>query len=216
MAEVSTRRLQTRERLMASAAELFAERSVQGASVEEICERAGFTRGAFYSNFESKDELVLELVRSRGEELLAVTKKAIALLPEEQLDGDGFTDIMARLMAVLAAGSAMEDHWVMVRSELQLYAHRNPDLRPALVTATEAVADLAVAAMSAALKRQNATLRIPMHQFLIIMDAYFDRARSYEILSGGTLPKTPLQEGLNNLLRALIVFPDTTEATPSG
>lgn len=211
MTQVSTRRLQTKERLLTSAAELFAERGVQGASVEEICERAGFTRGAFYSNFESKDELVLELVRNLGEQLLTVTTKAIALLPEEQIDGDGVADIMARLMAVLAAGADMDDHWVIVRSELQLYAHRNPGLRAALVEVTEAVADLAVAELGAALKRQNASLRLPLHQFLITMDAYYYRVRSYEILSGGALPKTPLKEGLNNLMRALTILPDAAD-----
>ena len=64
---MSARRQATRERLMDAAVELFGERGVLGASVEEICERAGFTRGAFYSNFESMDELFLTLANSVGE-----------------------------------------------------------------------------------------------------------------------------------------------------
>lgn len=60
---VTTRsRENTRARLMEAAYEVFAEVGLDAASVEEICERAGFTRGAFYSNFESKDQLFLELV----------------------------------------------------------------------------------------------------------------------------------------------------------
>ena len=47
----------TRARLLEAAAQVFAEAGLDGASVEAVCERAGFTRGAFYSNFESKDEL---------------------------------------------------------------------------------------------------------------------------------------------------------------
>jgi AcrR family transcriptional regulator len=57
----SARREATRTRLMQASVDVFAERGFHGASVEDICERAGFTRGAFYSNFSSKDDLVLAL-----------------------------------------------------------------------------------------------------------------------------------------------------------
>jgi AcrR family transcriptional regulator len=53
----------TRARILQAAYEVFAENGLDGASVEAICDRAGFTRGAFYSNFTSKDELFLELAR---------------------------------------------------------------------------------------------------------------------------------------------------------
>ncbi len=57
----SRRREATRQKLLDAAAQVFAEEGLDAASVEAICERAGFTRGAFYSNFETKDELFLEL-----------------------------------------------------------------------------------------------------------------------------------------------------------
>ena len=47
---------------MAAAVAVFAERGRDRLSVEEICEAAGFTRGAFYSNFADKDALVLALI----------------------------------------------------------------------------------------------------------------------------------------------------------
>ena len=49
---------------MAAAGPVFADRGIIGASVEEICEAAGFTRGAFYSNFADKDALVLALIQA--------------------------------------------------------------------------------------------------------------------------------------------------------
>ena len=51
-------RAATRAKLIESAGEVFAERGFYGASVEEITERAGFSRGAFYSNFASREELL--------------------------------------------------------------------------------------------------------------------------------------------------------------
>jgi AcrR family transcriptional regulator len=56
---------ETRQRLLDAAERVFLRRGLQGSSVEEISAEAGFTRGAFYSNFESKDELFVELLQDR-------------------------------------------------------------------------------------------------------------------------------------------------------
>jgi AcrR family transcriptional regulator len=55
----------TRQRLLDAAEQVFLRRGLQGSSVEEITTEAGFTRGAFYSNFKSKDELFVELLHAR-------------------------------------------------------------------------------------------------------------------------------------------------------
>jgi len=56
------RRRLTREQLLISAREVFEERGYTGSSLEEIAERAGFTRKAVYSNFSGKADLLLEIV----------------------------------------------------------------------------------------------------------------------------------------------------------
>jgi AcrR family transcriptional regulator len=56
---------ETRGRLLDAGERVFLRRGLQGSSVEEIAGEAGFTRGAFYSNFESKDELFVELLHTR-------------------------------------------------------------------------------------------------------------------------------------------------------
>ena len=55
-------RAQTRERLLASAAVVFTREGYGGASVDRIAEEAGYSKGALYSNFASKDDLFLELM----------------------------------------------------------------------------------------------------------------------------------------------------------
>jgi AcrR family transcriptional regulator len=56
---------QTRRALLDAAARVFVERGFAGASVEVIAAEAGFTRGAFYSNFSTKEELFAELLQQR-------------------------------------------------------------------------------------------------------------------------------------------------------
>ena len=53
---------QTRQRLLDAAQALFMRRGFAAASVQAIAAAAGFTRGAFYSNFHSKPDLLLELL----------------------------------------------------------------------------------------------------------------------------------------------------------
>src|SRR5499427_8543689 len=64
MSRVRTRptRDDTRDKLFEAAARVFEEQGIGGASIETIAAAAGFTRGAFYSNFKSKDELIIAML----------------------------------------------------------------------------------------------------------------------------------------------------------
>jgi AcrR family transcriptional regulator len=67
---------QTRERLLDAAQAMFMKKGFVGASVEDIAQAAGYTRGAFYSNFGSKSELLVELLR-RDHEAVQADLRAI-------------------------------------------------------------------------------------------------------------------------------------------
>jgi AcrR family transcriptional regulator len=73
-------RRQTRERLLSSALEVFEARGYAESSLEEIAERAGYTRKAVYSNFSGKSELLLEIVERRFQSHI---ERIEALLDEE-------------------------------------------------------------------------------------------------------------------------------------
>ena len=64
MSRVRTRptRDETRDKLFEAAARVFEEQGIGGASVEAVAAAAGFTRGAFYSNFKSMDELIIAML----------------------------------------------------------------------------------------------------------------------------------------------------------
>ena len=70
MSRVRTRptRDDTREKLFEAAARIFEEQGIGGASIEAIAAAAGFTRGAFYSNFTSKDELIVAMLGDHVEQ----------------------------------------------------------------------------------------------------------------------------------------------------
>lgn len=114
----------TRARLLEAAAQVFAEVGLDGASVEEVCERAGFTRGAFYSNFESKDELFLMLTASVAEVRLNAVRTRV-----EEMTADGAlaagcdpVDIVRQVMEL----GGDDRLGVMLMSEIRIRALRDP------------------------------------------------------------------------------------------
>lgn len=126
-APVSARRAQTRERLMAAATTVFAERGVNGASVEEICETAGFTRGAFYSNFADKDALVLALIQADVAAQYAAASSALeeaACALGEQPVAEAVAEVLDRLDVSGTSTRA----GILAQRELQLHAARVPAL----------------------------------------------------------------------------------------
>src|ERR1700730_15535860 len=64
-------REQTTQRLLDAAQKLIARKGLEAASVENIAAAAGYSRGAFYSNFSSKDDLFIELLRPDHEKFTA-------------------------------------------------------------------------------------------------------------------------------------------------
>src|SRR6185312_9110591 len=58
----------TRDKLFEAAARVFEDQGIGGASIEAIAAGAGFTRGAFYSNFASKDELIIAMIEDHVEQ----------------------------------------------------------------------------------------------------------------------------------------------------
>ncbi|WP_136037162.1 TetR/AcrR family transcriptional regulator [Microbacterium sp. K35] len=125
MAATATRsRENTRARLLDAAAQVFAEVGLEGASVEAVCERAGFTRGAFYSNFDSKDELFLMLAARVADARVAAVRTRVEQMRAEGELGDGCdpTDLVQQIMEL----GSDDRLGVMLMSEIRIRALRDP------------------------------------------------------------------------------------------
>jgi AcrR family transcriptional regulator len=120
---VTKRRAETRQRLLDAALEVFAEDGFGRASVEDVCERAGFTRGAFYSNFSSLDELFLAMWEQRSAALLDALAASLEAAAGEELPS--LEDGMDRLIELVP----VDDRWYRVEAEFTAHALRNPMLR---------------------------------------------------------------------------------------
>jgi AcrR family transcriptional regulator len=79
--------VETRERLLQAAVDLYSSNGFAGASVKDVCDRAGVTKGAFYHHFESKAHLIMAIhngfVDLQISEITAIVEKGLS--PEETL-----------------------------------------------------------------------------------------------------------------------------------
>ena len=107
----------TRERLRASALREISSAGFTAASIDRICEAAGFSRGAFYANFASKEELLLDIMRSFHHR---EADSWIALIGSEL----PMPEVMSLLQSRFREYLADRDRILFV-SEVQLYAKRN-------------------------------------------------------------------------------------------
>ncbi|GAA4070266.1 hypothetical protein GCM10023065_24740 [Microbacterium laevaniformans] len=151
----SQRREQTRARLLDAAHEVFSEVGMDAASVEAICERAGFTRGAFYSNFETKDELFLALVtRLSDAKLDAVESRVQRLSPDGQID---ISDLVGHLGAPF--GEEMDPHLL---TEIRAQALRDQRLAEAFLTLQRRVLERIEGFLQHIVATYGLTLRMPV------------------------------------------------------
>jgi AcrR family transcriptional regulator len=113
----------TRAALLQAGAEVFVERGFAGSSVEAIAERAGFTRGAFYSNFTSKEQLFAELLQER---VYAVYRR----MAERLLGGESQWSPRESGERLAAVQAHPDGRWVF-RLWLELLAHadRSEEMR---------------------------------------------------------------------------------------
>ncbi len=112
---------ETRARLMTAALALIAHQGVEGTSIRGICEQAGYSQGAFYSNFDSKTALLVALVADHTATLAAELRAIVA-----PTSGDrSFDDDLDRLTQRLAA-LARDPVQSLLVVELHLHARRDP------------------------------------------------------------------------------------------
>jgi AcrR family transcriptional regulator len=116
----------TRASLLESAEKVFARRGMEHASIDEVAQAAGFTKGAFYANFESKEELFLAMLDRHFAEHAERIDRTMATdqEPEEQAR-EGGVGFMREI--------ASDPEWERLFFEFAAYAARNDTFRAELV-----------------------------------------------------------------------------------
>lgn len=201
---VSPRRAQTRERLMDAAVSLFAEKGVLGASVEELCERAEFTRGAFYSNFADKDELCLAVLNRQATRELAAMQQAIASLHSATRPADSIEAMVEAALDVFMAIQPSRTEDLVAEMELRLHAIRTPALRAPLLALNDEMCAQVGTMLQAAVEQVGARFLVPIEQAIDLLHAVYSHSASSGLLRNLEPDEDYRRRQLTAVLRALV------------
>ncbi len=180
-ARVATRsRENTRARLLDAAFEVFAEVGLDAASVEAICERAGFTRGAFYSNFESKDELFLALVTGVSEQKLAAVTARVRELASSQSRPMTPAEIVQQVVDV----SVDSRRGVLLMSEIRIKAMRDPRTAQAYRAWQSGMVDRVEGIIRELVDAYDLRLRMPAGEFARMVLAMWETTSVDAVIDG--------------------------------
>jgi AcrR family transcriptional regulator len=179
------RRAATRERILDAARDVFAERGVYGATVEQICAHAGFTRGAFYSNFADKDDLLRALIEREQARLFDSIDANFGLVAEMAATvtgdpGPALAPLADRLLRSVPPGREL----ALIREELEIHAIRDPDVAGAFVEADDRFRSRVAAYLVSALERFGRELVVSPDEATDAVIAIVERSTRRALLAG--------------------------------
>jgi AcrR family transcriptional regulator len=200
MSRVRTRptRDETREKLFEAAARVFEEQGIGSASIEAIAAAAGFSRGAFYSNFKSKDELIIAML----EDHVAQTIRRNLDLLERYKNLPDFID------ALKTMDRSRQDplgRSPLLHMEMILFVARAEKRRPELAKRLRARRKLIADIIETASKNGGAPRGSPLNPAWTgaILLAMEDGFRLHRLIDPETTPADSFLRAIGDLQRAM-------------
>lgn len=184
----------TRDKLFEAAARVFEEQGIGGASIEAIAAAAGFTRGAFYSNFKSKDELIIAMLEDHVEQ--SIRRNLDLLAQHTDLD-----DFIAALRAMDRTRQDPLGRSPLLHIEMILYVARAEKRRPELAKRLRARRKLVADIVQATLKSngRNVSLNPPWTATVVL--ALEDGFRLHRLIDPETTPADSFLRAIADLRR---------------
>jgi len=119
------KRENTRARLLEAAEDVFVRKGLRAVTVDDLVGAAGFTRGAFYSNFSSIDEVFFAVFDRQATRLLEIVAEVTGSIPEDEFTMDS-------LGLILDAIAPLGQRWYALQTEFTLHALRDEGARQLL------------------------------------------------------------------------------------
>ncbi|MEU7517326.1 helix-turn-helix domain-containing protein [Streptomyces sp. NPDC042898] len=183
---VTRRRPRTRAALLKAALEAFAEHGFHATTIEQICERAGYTRGAYYSNFASKEELFLALFDEHSDRTVRRLADAIDALTAEEYT-------LARLAEVASRIEPDERDWYLVTTEFTLHAIRDRQAAWVLARHDERLRAEIARGLTLVLRRAGRELTVEADRFARLIVALREGGLAQSYVEPAALPPGSLE-----------------------
>jgi AcrR family transcriptional regulator len=198
MSRVRTRptRDATCEKLFEAAARVFEDQGIGGASIEAIAAAAGFTRGAFYSNFNSKDELIIAMLEEHVEQSI---RRNLDLLTRHK----SLADFIDALKTMDRSRQDPLSRSPLLHMEMILYVARAEQRRPELAKRLRARRKLIADIVETTLKNSGKNPALNPAWTAAIVLALEDGFRLHRLIDPETTPADSFLRAISDLQRAI-------------
>ncbi|WP_027578156.1 TetR/AcrR family transcriptional regulator [Bradyrhizobium sp. Ai1a-2] len=198
MSRVRTRptRDDTCEKLFEAAARVFEEQGIGGASIEAIAAAAGFTRGAFYSNFKSKEELIFAMLEDHVEQTI---RRNLDLLSRH----GSLADFIDALKSMDRTRQDPLGRSPLLHMEMILFVARAEKRRPELAKRLRARRKLVTEIIETARKSNGRNGRLDAAWTAAIVLALEDGFRLHRLIDPETTPADSFLRAIGDLQRAI-------------
>lgn len=169
MTETSPRREQTKQRLVEAAIDEFAVRGIDATSVEQLCEAANFSRGAFYSNFATKDDLCIAIMEHHRDLVLAGLSQVFDALPRDAEIEWVTGTALAEFFRIVAP----TEHFQRTLLEIRLRSTRNPELADRLARVGDEVRPGMLQFIRNLAEQLDVGFRLSTEQLLDVLESLF-------------------------------------------
>jgi AcrR family transcriptional regulator len=194
----------TREQLLEAAARAFARKGFAGASVEEIAESAGYSIGALYSNFASKEALFLELLSARARQR--------AVFAAEIVGGEDRADPVGALSQFLVRIADTDGDFGQLQAEFWLYAVRNPGAMEAFAAQQRELAGAIESLVGSAMERAGVIPQASPGEVTTLVLAMFQGLVRRRRIEQAAVPAELFAQGLRWLFAGLRATADGRQA----
>ncbi len=150
-----------RRAVLAAARAHFEEHGFHGASLDEIAEAAGFSKGAVYSRFASKSDLFLAVLEDHIERRAAVTAAQLAGLDDDAAD-------LVELARMSIRASVATVAWQAALLEFRAHAWRDPEVNARYAGLHRRTVESIAGFMSEVYRRQGETPPIPVERMALV------------------------------------------------
>src|SRR5271165_1006179 len=185
----------TRARLIQSAEKVFARDGFEAAKLEEIAADAGYTRGAFYANFDSKEDLFLALLEKE------ISARIAAL--ESEMDKVREPEDKLRAMREFFLTKTLDRRWSLLALEFKLFAVRHPEVKQRLAAMHRRFVGLRVGFLDEVMRALGFEMKVPAYAIGVSLAALGNSLTLEHMLDPAFMPEQDVRQIMMNFFDGL-------------
>ena len=193
----------TRARLIQAAEKIFARDGFEAAKLEEIAAEAGYTRGAFYANFDSKEDLFLALLEREISHRIANAERLIDKFHHPQAKLQAFREFFLTM--------GQDRRWSLLALEFKLFAVRHPEVKARLAAMNRRLVGSRIGILQDIMEASGPKLPASASSVVLSLSAVTHALALEHMLDRSIMPEGELKKILARYFDSLTGAPDGSQ-----